>query len=293
MSVTQDKNGKFLVHVDRKGMPRVRKSFSTQADAEQFERDYIAGHNKAAGKIAAISDNRSIYDLIPIWFKYHGINLSYGEGIKRCLEQIAIDLNDPPAISVSIEVFVDYRYRKMLAGLTAKTLNNHHKYLSAMYERLHKLGIIDYDNPIAKVDLIKIHERQLSYLSRNQIDVLLDTIRETSRNDSVWYVVQICLRTGARWGEVEKLRFKQLRDGRVTYEFTKSKKTRTLPLEPVFYAQLMDFAKGKSPEDRVFSNCLNAFRGAMGKTGIVRPAGQCSHMLRHSFASTHALKYIG
>jgi site-specific recombinase XerD len=81
------------------------------------------------------------------------------------------------------------------------------------------------------------------------------------------------------------LRLKQLRNNTVTFEFTKSKKTRTIPLDPDFYQRSLTFSDGKNPNDRVFINCYPSFRRCLNKSGIETPAGQCSHILRHSFAS--------
>ncbi len=45
MSAKQDKNGKWSVQVDRKGIPRVRRGgFASKEAAEQFEREYLAKH---------------------------------------------------------------------------------------------------------------------------------------------------------------------------------------------------------------------------------------------------------
>lgn len=51
MAVKKNQNGKWSVEVDRKGIPRVRRSrFKSQEDAETFEREYIAKHCDAAPK---------------------------------------------------------------------------------------------------------------------------------------------------------------------------------------------------------------------------------------------------
>lgn len=45
MSAKPDKNGKWSVQVDRKGIPRVRRGgFASKEAAEQFEREYLAQH---------------------------------------------------------------------------------------------------------------------------------------------------------------------------------------------------------------------------------------------------------
>lgn len=36
---------------------------------------------------------------------------------------------------------------------------------------------------------------------------------------------------------------------------------------------------------RIFANCHSAFRAAADRSGIAFPAGQCAHILRHTYAS--------
>lgn len=287
MTVKAGKNGKWQVEIDRKGIPRVRKSFDLKADADAYEREYLSRY---ATRVNANADGRSLKELVELWFEYHGLNLADGEKRRRCLLDLATALKNPVASRLTAEEFVKYRAARLRAGLSQKTANNHHGYLSSLYNKLRKLKVIDYENPIGEVDFIKIQERQLSYLSTDQIVTLLEAIKSGCDNDSTWYVAQLCLRTGARWGEAEQLRFKQLHSGRVTYEFTKGKRTRTIPLDPWFYAELLKFAGYKNPDDRLFTNCIGSFRRAVARTDLDLPRGQCSHILRHSFASHFVMK---
>jgi integrase len=285
MSVKQTKDGKWLVQVDRKGIPRTRKLFDVKIEAEIYEREYLAKHQKSLNEI---SDRRTLKELIEIWYRYHGINLSDSDKFRRLLVYAADDLGNPIAAQLTPEMFVNYRFQKTVSGenlVSAKTFNNLHGYLSSMFNRLKRLEIIEYDNPLAKVDFIRTHERQMSYLSLDQISKLLDSIKEGCENPSTWYVVNLCLRTGARWNEANQMKRKQLHAGRVTYEFTKSKKTRSIPLDEAFYQDLMYFARLKNPEDRIFTNCIGSFRKAVARTDIELPKGQLTHILRHSFAS--------
>lgn len=284
MTIKQLANGKWLAQIDRNGIPRVRKRFDEKDDAIQFEHAYLAKHNPSSQQLTT-NDARTLKDLVALWFKYHGLNLSDGERRQRCLMDMAGALGNPVASQLTPEMFVEYRYTRLQDGLSDKTFNNQHGYLSALFNKLHKLKVVDYRNPIADVDFIKVHERQLSYLSLDQITLLLETIRSGCDNESTWYVTQLCLRTGARWGEVEQLKFKQLHNLRVTYEFTKSKRTRTIPLDPHFYDRLLRFVGHKNPDDRLFTNCIGAFRRAVKRAELTLPRGQNSHILRHSFAS--------
>lgn len=256
--------------------------FDVKQEAEIYEREYLTKHT-AKQKIS--TDRRTLKELVELWHRYHGINLADGERRRKNLLDMAAALKNPVASELLTEQFVEYRFDRLQAGVTQKTLNNAHGYLSSMFNKLRKLKVINYENPLAEVDFIKIQERQLSYLSIAQIEQLLEAIKEGCKNQSTWYVAQLCLRTGARWGEAEQLRVKQLHNNRVTYEFTKSKKTRTIPLDPCFYQDLKRFVGFKNPDDRVFLNCIGSFRRAVERSGLDLPRGQCSHILRHSFAS--------
>lgn len=93
-------------------------------------------------------------------------------------------------------------------------------------------------------------------------------------------VVRICLSTGARWSEAESLKKSQLAKYKITYTNTKGRKNRTVPISKELYESLPDDKKG-----RLFSDCYGSFRSALGRTGIELPAGQLTHVFRHTFAS--------
>lgn len=297
MSVKQSKSGKWLAQVDRVGIPRVRRSFDVKSDAEKFEREYLVSHQKID---KSNTDRRTLLELVGIWYRYHGVNLGDGVARNAILEQMAVDLGNIPAVDLTPGQFLEYRYaclnthdkkvtKKFFSdrdqkSITAKTFNNRHGYLDAVYRKLRKLKIINYESPIADTDMIKVHERQLGYLSESQIEQLFELLR-SCRNQYVWWIAQLCIRTGARWGEVEMLTKKQLHAGKVTFEFTKSKKIRSVPLDPGFYEQLQEFSKYKNPEDRIFKNSITAFYRVVAKSSLEFNKGQATHILRHSFAS--------
>lgn len=285
MAVTKQKNGKWLCHINKKGLKRVRKIFDTQAEAVNFEREYNLGLRKAP---VEIDDPRTMIDLIDVWYKYHGINLAQKERLKNQLQAAAIDMGNPIGHQLTPEMIVQLRYERTVTNertITQKTFNNIHSGISAMYNTLKKLRIIDYENPIGELDKLRIQERQLIYLSKGQIKDLLNSIKDGCQNESTWFVANLCLRTGSRWGETELLTRKQLHNKMVTYEFTKGKKTRTIPIAPDFYKELLQFCRDKEPADRIFSNCYNSFRKAVKRAGVSLPDGQLTHVLRHTFAS--------
>jgi integrase len=293
MSITK-KSGKWLVRVDRKNYPRVSRSFETRGQAEEFERDFYARHRLtqsainhpelAAPAIPDVpGDTRKLLELIDLWYKYHGANLSDHVSIYKKMKAAAIELGNPIARDLKAEAFMTYRFNRLQSGIDPKTVNIAHIFLSSMFSRLKRLKVIDYPNPLAEIEKIKTYDRQLTYLTKPQINLLLETIKN-SKNPSAIFITEICLRTGARWGEVENLKRKQLHDGLITFEITKSKRTRTIPLEPFFYQKLLAFCGFKEPNDRIFINASGSFRYAVKKSGISMQKGQNTHILRHSFA---------
>jgi len=143
---------------------------------------------------------------------------------------------------------------------------------------------------VQEVDKLRYQEKQMTYLSKRQIDELMYSIESRCINTSTLYVVNICLRTGARWGEAQNIKKEQLHSGMVTFVNTKSKKVRSIQLEAGFYTDLLKFCALKEPNERIFDNCISSYRKAIKRTTIKLPLGQLSHVLRHSFAADFLIK---
>lgn len=71
----------------------------------------------------------------------------------------------------------------------------------------------------------------------------------------------------------------QVTAGKITFIKTKGKRNRTIPLNP----ELID--KLPKRNGNLFYPSYYAFRSALGRTGVELPAGQLTHVLRHTFAS--------
>ena len=158
-----------------------------------------------------------------------------------------------------------------------------------MFNELIRLGQWSAENPLAKIRQFKISERELSFLTLAQIQLLLKTL-ELGRSIDAWLVTQVCLATGARWSEAEQLRPSQVRDGAVHFSGTKSGKNRSVPIGEELLALLDEhlgkrYGDAKTTATRYFVHSYTAFRDAINECGIELPKGQLTHVLRHSFAS--------
>ena len=284
MTVKQQENGRWLVQVNRTGLPRVRRSFDDEKSAEIFERDYIYKQTQARPLDA---DNRTLLELCNIWYRYHGINLADGERRLGNVRRMSEALGNPVAALVTPAQFLEFRYQRTHVDedrIAGKTFNNQHGYLNAVYRKLRKLKVIDYECPIGEVDMIKLQERQATYLSSAEITELFTSLNQSLNRDVAW-VSQICIRTGSRWGEAEQLTRRQLHSNRLTYVNTKSKRTRTVQVDPEFMGLLVGHIGKKNPNDRIFKNSRNAYDTAVRRSSLQLPQGQLTHILRHTFAS--------
>lgn len=63
----------------------------------------------------------------------------------------------------------------------------------------------------------------------------------------------------------------------MTYNYTKSGKSRSVPISKKLYEELI--------EEVPFVSCSAAFRKAVERAGIDLPRGQLTHVCRHTFAS--------
>jgi integrase len=178
-------------------------------------------------------------------------------------------------------VYANDRRLRMEAGTSPKTLNNELGYLRSVYNELRGLGVIDYANPLELVKPLRIQERELSWLTNEQISELLEVIRTRCDNPHVEMITLICLATGARWSEAEKLKPTGLRNGVITFSGTKSGRVRSVPISVELEAKIREHWKRHGQPN----SAITSFRRALAKTSIQLPKGQAAHSLRHTFAS--------
>ena len=282
MTIKKD-GDKWLVDLYPEGRSgkRVRKKFDTRTEAARFEKFVLSAVHQGKDWNSSKRDSRHLNELIDIWYKAKGSYLKDGPRRRKCLLDISEWLGNPKGIDLKATNFTAYLSYKTESGISEKTINNHLGYMNAVYNYLSDVGEIEYSNPLAKIKSIKIDERELSWLTTEQIRHLLSTIESFSQNPHVLLLTKICLATGARWSEAEGLKLRHVRDGKVSFHGTKSGKSRSVPVaEDLFneiYVHLERFGE--------FSFSLSAFRRALDESGIELPKGQAAHVLRHTFAS--------
>ena len=282
MTIKKTEDGTWLVDIQPggRGHKRYRKTLKTKAEALRWEAYVTTKAIKTPDWEPDRKDTRRLNELLQVWYDHHGKTLKSHEDTYNRLCLISKRLNNPYAYTITPELFSEYRKQRLSDGLTANGINREHAYLRSAFNELIRLGRWTGDNPIAKIKLMKIDEHELSYLTADEINRLMDAVHE-SLSDDLRLVVSICLATGARWSEAVGLKPQNVRNGLLYFAGTKSGKNRAVPIpEPLETAIVRQLAINKG-----FSDPIKAFRNAVERAGIELPRGQSSHVLRHTFAS--------
>jgi integrase len=281
VAIVQLPDGRWKVDTEPIKGKRFRKTFKTKGEAQRFEATCRAKVIDAPDWSPRPKDRRRFSQLVRLWFDLHGHSLRDGKRRLSKLEQLAARLGDPVARMLDAASYSTMRRTRLDAGVSPKTMNNELGYARAVFNELRDLGQVDFDNPLTGVKPLKLLERELSWLTSEQITELLEAIREGCENPHTELVTLICLATGARWSEAENLTPNRLQGNVVTFARTKSGKVRSVPVP----AELADRLRLHWRTQGQFTSCITSFRRALERTTIQLPKGQASHALRHSFAS--------
>lgn len=138
--------------------------------------------------------------------------------------------------------------------------------------------------PLAELRQVKVQERELSYLTTDQIRDLLEKLAE-GKNRHAAMIAKVCLATGARWSEAKSLEARHIRNSQIQFAGTKSGKVRAIPIESSFEQDLRNHHDKAETGQRLFAYAYSAFRDAIERAGITLQDGQLTHELRHTFAS--------
>lgn len=294
MSIKKQPDGKWLLDFYPEGKPkgkstkRIRKTFSTKGEATAYQ-NHILENVHVKPWLDGKEDRRKLKNLVVQWFDEHGVTLDDGEKRKGAMEFACESMGDPTAHEFNATMFSSYR-KKRLSGeiirtarvkqVSPRTMNLELAYFRAVFNELKRLGHWKLDNPLSDLRPFKSEEAELSYLEEDEISRLLEECRN-SRNESTFWVASTCLVTGARWDEAESLTTKQIRNLKVSFFKTKGNRNRTVPISQDFFDSLPKPEKA----GRLFIPCYSAFRKAVERANLELPAGQLSHVLRHTFAS--------
>ncbi|WP_341785050.1 phage integrase [Metapseudomonas otitidis] len=300
MSIKKLDSGEWLVDCRPEGRagPRIRRRVKSKNEAMHLERRIMGDGSRGEFEKAPKLDERRLSQLIDLWYKLHGQNLKTGEQRLSLLLAMAERMGDPKAHKFSANHFATYRaeraegkHTRATPGrgrskaddkpkpISANMLNHELAYLRAVFNELERLGEWSGDNPLAKVRALKFDEAEMAYLSTEQIQDLLQALAAEESDAAL--IAEVCLATGARWGEAEALKPRQVRNRLIHYSKTKSSKNRTVPIS--------DDLQKRLDSALPFRPGYNIFRKVVEQIGLELPDGQLTHVLRHTFASHYMM----
>jgi len=282
MAITKDGDG-YLLDIRPAGRsgPRIRRKYDTRKEAKLREAEFISLYSKAPEQFER--DKRKLSTLVQLWYQLHGSTLKdhkyrYSRTLALCEK-----LGDPAVYKFSAKDFARYRELQLKEGKSKSTLNHELRYLRAVFSELIRLDYYKGINPLSKIRTFKLPQSELIFLTVDQLNLLLDECKK-STNSHLYPVVLLSLATGARISESNGLKRRNLLSDRVVFTDTKNGKNRVIPVKPslIRYLRLKAFP---APQDKLFASCKGAFRSAIERSGIQLPAGQLTHVMRHTFAS--------
>ncbi|BEM32563.1 integrase [Serratia marcescens] len=252
------------------------KKFKTKSEAQQFERWIIATQNNKEW-LDKPADHRPLTDLIDLWWSHHGQHLK--DGVKRAqkLRVMAEKMGQPKASQITRTFFADYRALRFAEGKKAKTVNLDQEMLGGVFSVLIELGHYHGEHPLKEMKKIKLPDQEMGFLTHDEIGQLLERLEGDHLK-----AVKLCLATGARWGEVVKVRREEVIGNKVTYLNTKNSKNRTVPVSTELCKEITSGIKAGP----IFAELNYPYvRTCIKEVAPGLPAGQAVHVLRHTFAS--------
>ena len=292
MTAKKLSSGEWLAdfRVDGKDSRRIRKKFDTKGEAVSYEQYY---RDEAQNKpwMGEKEDRRRLSEIIELWHNLHGQALVASKTRLAKLQIVCNGLGNPIAAQLTAKDWAHYRDRRLRgeidngfhkdpADWVVKpiTVNREQQYLMAVFNELKRLGEWTLPNPLEGIRVFAEAEKEMSWLTPPQIVQLFKACEQYGK-DNLTTIVKVCLATGARWSEAERLSRWQLSPYKLTFTKTKGKKNRTVPIPKWLYDEL------SSRQGPMFKPCYQEFKKMLALTDIVLTEGQKTHVLRHTFAA--------
>ncbi len=260
--------------------PRIRRLCKTRREAALLQAQLQNEYDSP--KPVGDDHKYRLSDLVTLWFNHHGITLKDSKYRYSRTMAVVDRLGNPFVSDFKTSDFVNYRTER-LKDVSQSTVNHETRYLRAVFSELDRLGIYESSNPLSKVRTFKEDQRELSFLTEEQISIVLKEC-DASRNTHCGIVARICLMTGARWSEANDLPRSGLFTDAIQFSNTKNGKVRVVPIPDWLHSRILD-SSFPPPYSRLFDSAKAAFRSALERSGIELPSGQMTHVLRHTFAS--------
>ncbi len=274
-----------------RGGKRVRRKFATKGEAKAFELFTMKEVDEKPW-LGEKADHRRLQDLLDTWWKVHGHAVKTGHRSYEVMAKTIEMLGNPLAQLFTANDYLHYRSNRVSHHpsrpdivISGTTHNIELKTLRAMFNKLAKYGYWKYPNPLNGIELIKDTQRELAFLTKEQIPILLEQVKNDNSlsAEQIHVACKVCLATGARIGEALGLKLSHISQFKLLFTDTKGKKNRSVPISPELYQELLAVAVSES---EVFDVKYHAAWECVKRALPPHvPNGQATHVLRHTFSS--------
>ncbi|MDI3324739.1 tyrosine-type recombinase/integrase [Pontibacterium granulatum] len=273
-------DGRWLVDIRPYGAngPRIRRKFDRKAEATRFEA-YEINKAKDSPWEPQSKDTRKLSELIELWRTHHGKHIASGRQRVYVMKEFAAFTRDKQGRLVQGTDFLNFRALLLDQEKAISTVNAYLRITKGLFNRLAKLDLIRYENPLRNVEPLKDHDNERDFLDKTEIEILLAKLK--ADNYDLYMNAKICLSVGARWSEARNLKPNDINHSRIRFINTKSRKSRSIPITQELEAEIMKWLPNRQLTDwsRVtFSELLEEY-------GFKKAFYQSTHILRHTFAS--------
>lgn len=275
---------KWLVDIQPggRGHKRYRKIFDTKAEARRYELLLQSRVAENPAYSVPKKDLRKLSEFVDIWYQSTGQLLNSGNDSYQRMIKAAAKMGNPVMATFKPVFFIEYRAQRITDGVKPATLNRELQTFKAVFSDLIRSLQYEGKNPFSTVRHIKLSQPKTVFLSVYEIKKLFFYL-EKSESDA-YLIALVCLSTGARWSEAKLLVLSDLSNGMVHFHNTKSKRSRSVPVDDDLYTRLVDrLTKG------AFNDAYSTFTRRLYESGINLPEGQRTHVLRHTFASHYMM----
>jgi integrase len=279
MTISRLPDGRYKADLRPNGTEgkRYRKIFEKRREAERWEAWIKTNKTVTPGWEPLKKDSRRLSELIETWHQVRGKHLKDGRNRRLMLNNLCNRLGNPLARNVTAAMFAAYRQSR-LDHVTANTINHEHTYLSAVFTELERIGEWTLPNELRKLRKLPIDDRELHWLTREEISELLDELK-SAKSLSAYHIARICLASGARWTEAETVTGSSFQASTIRFRNTKNGKHRSVPITESFRSSL------PIHPGRLFKHAYPTFKRRAKNLSFTLPTGQLTHVLRHTFAS--------
>ncbi|HFV8149858.1 TPA: integrase, partial [Escherichia coli] len=115
-------------------------------------------------------------ELIELWWKFHGQLMKSGWNTRLKLQRVCEAMGDPRVNNVNATTLTELRVARAEEGIQPSTINREVGALSAMFSALISSGHFQNDNPVSGLKGMKVSEREMGYLNRQECLQLLDVL---------------------------------------------------------------------------------------------------------------------